>query len=243
MLGEVVDRIAAVEQYAGIAVDKGDLGFAARGRGEARIVGEDAGLAVELAHVQHLRTDRPVVERERIVLVAERQLASFGVRAGFRVHDRILAVRQPSQCGARGLGAKTRVQHCRSGSVAVAQRSVHCKKIGCYRDLRQPSRGAAQKTAQAVPAGCRAACVTQPPGRRCAPGSHSCRAAPSLRKFQARWCARSTPPAAAVPPHQASAPLCSAKFRTARSVSSAVHGSTAASPPAISRSIILRLGR
>ena len=86
VLGEVFDRIAAIKEYTGIAVDKGDLGFAARGRGEAGIVGESAGLAVELAHVEDLRTDRSVVDRERIGLVAKRQLASFAVRAGFRVH-------------------------------------------------------------------------------------------------------------------------------------------------------------
>ena len=49
MFGQLFDRIAAVQQNAGVAVDIGDLGFAAGGRGEAGIVGEDAGLAVELA--------------------------------------------------------------------------------------------------------------------------------------------------------------------------------------------------
>ena len=91
VLGQVFDRIAAVEQDAFVAVDVGDLGFAAGGRGEAGIVGEDAGLAVKLADVQNLRTDRSLVERKRPVLVAKRQLAGLDVGAGFRVHDRILA--------------------------------------------------------------------------------------------------------------------------------------------------------
>jgi hypothetical protein len=40
-----------VEQDALFAVDIGDCALAARGRGEARIVGEDPGLVVELADV------------------------------------------------------------------------------------------------------------------------------------------------------------------------------------------------
>ena len=45
VLGELVDRIAAIEQDALVAVDEGDLRLAARRRGEARVVGEAAGLA------------------------------------------------------------------------------------------------------------------------------------------------------------------------------------------------------
>ena len=58
VFGELVDRIAAIEQHAGVAVDVGDLRFRARRRGEARIEGEHAGLAVELADVDHRRADR-----------------------------------------------------------------------------------------------------------------------------------------------------------------------------------------
>ncbi len=54
-LGELVDRIAAVQQHAGIAVDIGQPAFAARGRGETRIVGENAGLAVELSDIDDVR--------------------------------------------------------------------------------------------------------------------------------------------------------------------------------------------
>ena len=49
MLGQLLDRIAAIFQHAGVAVDIGDLGLAAAGRGKAGVVGEHAGLAVELA--------------------------------------------------------------------------------------------------------------------------------------------------------------------------------------------------
>ena len=89
VLGQIFDRIAAIEQDAFVAVDIGDLGLAACGRGKARVVGEDAGLAVKLADVHHFGTDRSLVERERLVLVAECQLAGLGiVGAGLRVHDR-----------------------------------------------------------------------------------------------------------------------------------------------------------
>ncbi len=74
VLGELLDRIAAIEQDALVAVDIGDLGLAARGRGEAGIVGEDAGLAVELADVDDGRADRSVVDRERPALVADGEL-------------------------------------------------------------------------------------------------------------------------------------------------------------------------
>ena len=55
VLGELVDRIAAVEQHALVAIDISDLGFRARGRGEARIEGEHARLGVELADVDDRR--------------------------------------------------------------------------------------------------------------------------------------------------------------------------------------------
>ena len=59
VLGELLDRVAAIEQDAFVAVDIGDLGLAAPGRGEARVVGEDAGLAVKLGDVDDVRTDVP----------------------------------------------------------------------------------------------------------------------------------------------------------------------------------------
>jgi hypothetical protein len=90
VLGQIVDRIAAIEQNALVAVDIGNLGFAGAGRGETRIVGEDAGLGVQLRDVDHLGTDGPVVDRKVIVLVAEFQRAGLDVGAGLRVHDRIL---------------------------------------------------------------------------------------------------------------------------------------------------------
>jgi hypothetical protein len=61
VLGELVDRIAAIEQHALVAVDEGDLRLAARRRGEAGIVGEHPGLACRAsADVDDRGADRAV---------------------------------------------------------------------------------------------------------------------------------------------------------------------------------------
>src|SRR5262249_40513327 len=82
--------VAAIEQDAFVAVDIGDLGLAAAGRGIAGIVGEHPGLGVELADVDDRGADRSVVERKRGFLVAGDELAGFYIGAGLRVHDRAL---------------------------------------------------------------------------------------------------------------------------------------------------------
>ena len=82
VLRQVIDRIAAIEQNALVAVDIGDLGFAAAGRREAWVVGEDAGFGVELADVDDFGADGPLVNREGVTLVADFQLTGFYVGAG-----------------------------------------------------------------------------------------------------------------------------------------------------------------
>ena len=64
VLGELVDWIAPVEEHALIAVDKGDLGFRARGRGKARVVSEHARLRVELADVDDRRAHGAFTDRQ-----------------------------------------------------------------------------------------------------------------------------------------------------------------------------------
>ena len=54
-LGQLVDRIAAMQQLALFAVDEGDRGIAGRRRSEARIIGKDIGLPIKLADVDHVR--------------------------------------------------------------------------------------------------------------------------------------------------------------------------------------------
>ena len=64
VLGELVDRIAPVEEHALVAVNVGDLRFRARGRGEARVISEHARLGVELADIDNRRPDRPFKDRQ-----------------------------------------------------------------------------------------------------------------------------------------------------------------------------------
>ena len=71
VLGELVDRVAAIEQHALVAVDIGDLRFRARRRGEARIEGEHAGLAVELADIDDRGPDRAGLDRQFDRFVAD----------------------------------------------------------------------------------------------------------------------------------------------------------------------------
>ncbi len=84
VLGQLLDRIAAIEQDALVAVDIGDLGFAARGRGEARVVGEHPGRGVELGDIDHLGPDGPGLDRIIVAFVADRELGGLGTR--LRVH-------------------------------------------------------------------------------------------------------------------------------------------------------------
>ena len=73
--GELLDGVAAVQQFALVAVDVGD-GRLAGGRGqETRVVGEHAGLAIQLADVNDIRADIALVDRQLDAgrAVAERQ--------------------------------------------------------------------------------------------------------------------------------------------------------------------------
>jgi hypothetical protein len=78
LLGQLVDRITAVQQNAGVAVDIGDLAFARRGRGEARIEREVVAVAVQLADVQDVRTRAALEDRQVVALVADRQRGFIG---------------------------------------------------------------------------------------------------------------------------------------------------------------------
>ena len=89
-IGELADRIAAMEQHAFIAIDIGKCGFAARRRGEAGIVGENVGIAIQPPDVDHLR---PLAAAEhgkfeRLVLVGEGRLSG---RNGLAISHRALS--------------------------------------------------------------------------------------------------------------------------------------------------------
>src|SRR5712672_1309107 len=69
LFGELLDRVAAVFEDAGIAVDIGDLGLAASRGGKAGVVGEHSGLGVELGNVDDIGPDGAAQNREIVGLV------------------------------------------------------------------------------------------------------------------------------------------------------------------------------
>ena len=77
-LGELLDRVAAVEEHALVAVDIGDLGFAGRGGGEAWIEGKAVGLGVERADIDDRRTDGSIADLELEVLLADLKVCGVG---------------------------------------------------------------------------------------------------------------------------------------------------------------------
>ena len=77
LLGQLLDRIAAIQKLALVPVDVGDRAFASGGRGEARVIGEDIRLAVKLANVQHIGAKGGFVNRKIIGLPVQAQLRDF----------------------------------------------------------------------------------------------------------------------------------------------------------------------
>ena len=66
MFGQLVDRIAAMQQNAFVAIDEGDLRFARTGGGEAGVKGEVTGLGIKRADVDHFRSQSTGNQREFI---------------------------------------------------------------------------------------------------------------------------------------------------------------------------------
>jgi hypothetical protein len=82
-LGQLVDRVAAMQKLALVAVDEGDRAFAGRGRGEARIVGEHAALRIELADVDHVGAGGGRIHRQLVALAVDGQRGgSWGLSHG-----------------------------------------------------------------------------------------------------------------------------------------------------------------
>ncbi len=100
VFGELVDRIAAVQQDTGVAVDIGDLGGARSGGGEAGIVSEAAGVAIEFPDVDDVRADRSLDYRQFPGLSVG--IIGYGERVGgaflFVGHDGSLWTMSVSRC-------------------------------------------------------------------------------------------------------------------------------------------------
>ena len=69
---QLLDRVTAVFQNAGVAVDVSDLGLATSGRGKAGVVGEHPGLGVKLGDVDDVRPGGAVQNGKIVGLVANR---------------------------------------------------------------------------------------------------------------------------------------------------------------------------
>src|SRR4029079_17018922 len=67
VFGELIDRVAAIEQDALVAVDESDLRFAARRGRKARIVSEAPGVLVKRIDVDHVGAQRALADRQFIL--------------------------------------------------------------------------------------------------------------------------------------------------------------------------------
>ena len=61
---QLLDRIPAVEQFTFVAVNVGDGRLTRRRRQKSRVIGEHAGLCVQLADIDHIRPDIALVNRQ-----------------------------------------------------------------------------------------------------------------------------------------------------------------------------------
>ena len=58
LLGQLLDRVAAIQEHPGVAVDVGDLAFRACGGHESRVVSKYALVPNEVRNVERVRSDR-----------------------------------------------------------------------------------------------------------------------------------------------------------------------------------------
>src|SRR3982750_1761035 len=77
LLGKLIDRIATVEQDSLFTVDVGDRALAARSGGEARVVGEHPGLAVQFADIDDFRAHRSLQKHELMVCSLDAQCSGL----------------------------------------------------------------------------------------------------------------------------------------------------------------------
>ena len=123
-LGERFDRVSAVLEHPGVAIEEGDRAAARRGVHERRVVGEQAEVLVggsDLAQIE--RADRALDDRDLIgpasAIVGDRQrIAGSALAIGLRCGLRFCAHRvssRPVACSPIMSHAAPRLRHC-SGS-------------------------------------------------------------------------------------------------------------------------------
>ena len=77
VFGQLIDGVAAIQQLALVAVDESNLAGAIGGRGEARIVGEAAGLFVEMGNVHDVGANRARADRHIDGFAVERKFGRY----------------------------------------------------------------------------------------------------------------------------------------------------------------------
>ncbi len=76
--GQLIDRIAAVQQHTFFAINEGNRAVAACSRGKAGIVGEYASLRIEFPDVQNIGARRRRIDWQVIVVAIKAQRGGFG---------------------------------------------------------------------------------------------------------------------------------------------------------------------
>jgi hypothetical protein len=84
--GQLFNGVATVEQFAFVAVDVGDGRLTRCGGQETRVVGEHAGLAIQLADVNHVGANIALVDRHVNGVFAIAELESGFVVGEFHGH-------------------------------------------------------------------------------------------------------------------------------------------------------------
>src|SRR4029078_7354650 len=133
VLGKLVDRVSAIEQDALVAVAKRDLRLAARGRGEARVVGKAAGVLIERVDVDDGGAHRALADGQLVSRAVDKDRCLGGVRRAEVFCDahlkaplrsweagRYRTLGYTNRCGANEL-----VLHCRTYSSCFS-RSATC---------------------------------------------------------------------------------------------------------------------
>ena len=124
VLGQLLNRIAAIQQHALVAVDERDRTAARRCRHETRVVGEVAGVLVELADVDRRIAQTALDDRQGRGCVRR----GIGQHNGLIGHGEISCLVQ-RHCKNTGIGAGVSVPaHRHRRNSAPASVRAHCRQ-------------------------------------------------------------------------------------------------------------------
>ena len=124
LFGELLDRIAAMEQDTLAAINIGQAGFATGRRFEARIKGEQARLGIEFTNIDHIRANRARIHAIFMLIAIDREFSAVvtHIFAPAMPPDRRSAPMTPHDRGAKAHRKFPAMSHFRSAPRAgVAQ--------------------------------------------------------------------------------------------------------------------------